>query len=171
MSRTVRTLAVASLVAGIAAPARAHTPCERVIQSAVQAVRPDSLTRLVGCLSGLNRPGTSNDPPRWPAGSPDVQSVEQWRPLVASYFAADRVDLALRVMGCESKGDPLADNPSSSASGLYQHLAIYWADRSAKAGWAGASIWDPTANVAVAAWLSGGGTDWSHWRASQWCWG
>lgn len=89
--------------------------------------------------------------------------VEQWRGLVESYFAAGDVAWAMRVMKCESKGDPDAKNPYSSASGLFQHLARYWDERSAKAGWGGANIFDPTANVAVAAWLfySGGGA--GHW--------
>ncbi len=88
--------------------------------------------------------------------------VEQWRPLVEQYFRPDDVPWAMRVMACESGGDPYAKNPTSSASGLFQHLARYWDERSAKAGWAGASIWDPEANIAVAAWLfyTGGPGHW-----------
>jgi hypothetical protein len=96
-------------------------------------------------------------------------NVEQWRYLVAAYFPADQVNLALRVMVCESGGNPTAKNPGSSASGLFQHLGKYWTKRSAAAGFAGASIFDPTANVAVAAWLAAQG--WSHWNASRACWG
>lgn len=91
--------------------------------------------------------------------------VEQWRPLVASYFRAGDVDRALRIMRCESGGDPNImhdfSNPAS-ASGLFQHLGKYWSSRSVAAGWAGASIFDPEANVAVAAWLQRTG-GWSHW--------
>lgn len=89
-------------------------------------------------------------------------NVEQWRPLVEKYFSPADVPWAMRVMACESGGDHLAKNPRSSASGLFQHLARYWDDRSAKAGWAGASIWDPEANIAVAAWLyyTGGPGHW-----------
>jgi hypothetical protein len=88
--------------------------------------------------------------------------VEQWRSLVVAYFPPDQVERALRVMACESGGNPLAKNPGSSASGLFQHLARYWPTRSSAAGWAGASIWNGEANIAVAAWLlrTGG---WSHW--------
>lgn len=89
-------------------------------------------------------------------------NVEQWRGLVSAYFPAEQVDRALCIMSYESGGNPSAKNPSSSASGLFQHLARYWPERSAKAGWAGADIFDPTANTAVAAWLwSVGG--WGHW--------
>ncbi|MDO8885754.1 transglycosylase SLT domain-containing protein [Candidatus Oleimmundimicrobium sp.] len=90
--------------------------------------------------------------------------VEQWRPLVKKYFLAQHVDDALIVMSGESGGDPNAKNPNSSASGLFQHLARYWPNRSASAGWAGASIFDPEANIAVAAWLSKGGANWNHWQ-------
>jgi soluble lytic murein transglycosylase-like protein len=78
--------------------------------------------------------------------------VEQWRPLVETYFRAGEVDRAMRIMACESGGNPRAYN-RSGASGLFQHLARYWSSRSAAAGWAGADIFNPTANVAVAAWL------------------
>ncbi len=106
-----------------------------------------------------------NDPPP-PLPAPKrvySEDVERWRPLVSSYFAPDDIAWAMRVMNCESRGDPLARNPRSSASGLFQHLLRYWAERAAKAGWAGSSVFDPTANVAVAAWLfyDGGGP--SHW--------
>lgn len=172
MSRVVdRTTftAVLALLAMIAAavPALAHTPCDRVIESAVPALHPDLVEVLVGCLSESSRP-VSTAPTRRPVGSSDYPS--DWRPLVATYFPADRVDAALAVLWCESRGDPWATNPSSGAAGLYQHLPRYWADRASKAGWAGADIYDPTANVAVAAWLSAGGSDWSHWNASQGCW-
>lgn len=98
-------------------------------------------------------------------------NVEQWRPLVQTYFSPDDVDWAMRVMGCESGGNPDAKNPRSTASGLFQHLGSLWPGRSSAAGWAGSSIFDPTANVAVAAWLvyQGGGK--GHWNASKHCWG
>lgn len=95
-------------------------------------------------------------------------SVEQWRSLVETHFRAADVERALRIMRCESGGDPNImhdfSNPAS-ASGLMQHLGKYWPARSAAAGYAGASIFDPTANVAVAAWLRDQPGGWSHWRA------
>ena len=100
--------------------------------------------------------------------APQVYSagVEQWRPLVATYFRPGDVDRALRIMRCESGGDPNImhdfSNPAS-ASGLFQHLGKYWATRSAAAGYAGVSIFDPTANVATAAWLRDQRGGWSHW--------
>ncbi len=93
--------------------------------------------------------------------------VEQWRGLVATYFRAGDVDRALWIMACESGGNPNVQhgNRSSGAAGLMQHLPRYWAARSAAAGFAGASIFDPTANVATAAWLRDQPGGWLHWRA------
>jgi len=89
--------------------------------------------------------------------------VARWRPLVERHFEAADIEWALHIVDCESNGDPLAENPRSSASGLFQHLASAWEARSEAAGIAGSSIWDPEANVAVAAWLfyEGGGK--RHW--------
>ncbi|MFO7547910.1 MAG: hypothetical protein R6X29_03395 [Acidimicrobiia bacterium] len=92
-----------------------------------------------------------------------VRSVEDWRPLVAHFFKAEHVDRALRIVRCESRGDPGARNTRSSASGLFQHLRRYWPVRAAKAGYPGASVFDPVANVAASAYLVYEGGGWSHW--------
>ncbi|MGH8951850.1 MAG: transglycosylase SLT domain-containing protein [Acidimicrobiia bacterium] len=81
-------------------------------------------------------------------------AVEQWRSLVAAYFPSNRVDEALAVLQCESLGDPDAYNPYSGASGLFQFLPSTWASTSPKAGFSGASAFDPEANVGTAAWLA-----------------
>lgn len=101
----------------------------------------------------------------------DVTSVEDWRPIVAEFFRPADVSRALRILRCESRGDPRAKNPVSTASGLFQHLGSAWTHRSARAGWEGADIFDPVANAAVAAWLVYEGGGWSHWNASRHCWG
>lgn len=106
-------------------------------------------------------------PPTAPASSQFRPDVERWRPLVTTYFGGygrGWVKWALGVIECESRGDPDAKNPNSTASGLFQHLARYWGptwrgetirggNRAARAGWPGADIFDPEANIAVAAWL------------------
>jgi hypothetical protein len=89
--------------------------------------------------------------------------VEQWRSLVAVYFPADQVDRALRVMACESGGDPNAYNPSG-ASGLMQILAS-WADNF---GLIPSELFDPATNLQVARWLWDDGerrvgNGWVHW--------
>ena len=71
----------------------------------------------------------------------------------------------LRVMRCESMGYPDVSHSGSGASGLMQHLPQYWDARARSAGYGGASVFDPIANINVSAWLlyqaSGGG--WQHW--------
>ena len=86
------------------------------------------------------------------------------RQLVTEYFRPDDVNRAIRVAWCVSAFNPAAVNPATGSSGLFQHSPDEWAERSAAAGHPTASIFDPKANVAVAAWmlyeLPGG---WSHW--------
>ena len=81
-------------------------------------------------------------------------AVEQWRSLVSQYFPAHRVEEALRIMQCESLGDPNAYNPYSGASGLFQFIPSTWATTAPKAGFPDASPFEPVANTASAAWLA-----------------
>jgi hypothetical protein len=96
--------------------------------------------------------------------------VESWRPLVQQYFPEFLVEEALRVMACESRGNPDAVHPESDATGLFQFLAGTWAFSSIQAGFPGASRFDAEANVAAAAWLvdystrtGHPGGAWGHW--------
>lgn len=70
---------------------------------------------------------------------------------------------AVRVMMCESGGNPAARNPSSSASGLFQQLARYWPGRAAAYGMGGRSVFDPWANAVVSAGMVRDTGGWSHW--------
>lgn len=108
-------------------------------------------------------------PARAPAPPPAPRPVEEWRSLVSSYFAASDVDKALRVISCESGGDPNAVNSASGAAGLFQHIPRYWAERASAIGLPGVSIFDPVANVAAAAFLVYT-EGWSPWNASAGCW-
>ena len=96
--------------------------------------------------------------------------VEPWRSLVQQRFPEDLVEQALRVMRCESGGNPDVVHPESNATGLFQFLAGTWAFASVNAGFSGASRFDAEANVAAAAWLVGysirtghPGGPWGHW--------
>lgn len=80
-------------------------------------------------------------------------AVERWRPLVQQFFPSNRVEEALRILDCESNGDPDAYNPYSGASGLFQFLPSTWASSAPKAGYGGRSVFEPEANIATAAWL------------------
>jgi hypothetical protein len=150
------TLTVALAAAALAATAAPATAIETAgmrqpneIRHIEQAREPFASLRW---LTGLYENATGSFP--W--------EIERWRPLVTLYFPEDRVEWALRIIACESGGDPNAKNPHSSASGLFQHLARLWPERAAQAGFRGADVFDPAANVAVAAWLlDNGGT--GHW--------
>jgi len=108
---------------------------------------------------------TTTAPPN-DGGGP--RPAENWRGLVSQYFPSDLVNEALSIIQCESKGDPSAYNSRSGASGLFQFIPGTWANVSPKAGWGGASPFDPEANVASAAWLVDYSIDhgqyrWYHW--------
>ena len=99
--------------------------------------------------------------------SPYGENVERWRSDVrgalAEYGLSDEEDRFMRVMWCESRGDPDAVNAESGASGLMQHIPQYWDDRARSAGFQGASPFDPIANIYASVWLLEVG-GWSHWE-------
>jgi hypothetical protein len=117
---------------------------------------------------------TTTEPPvttttTTPPDDGEPRDVEEWRPLVSDYFRAGIVDDALAVMDCESRGNPLALNPVSGAAGLFQFIPNTWEWASENAGFAGASPFEPEANIASAAWLversiEVGEGAWSHWN-------
>ncbi|HEY7582861.1 MAG TPA: transglycosylase SLT domain-containing protein [Acidimicrobiia bacterium] len=111
---------------------------------------------------------TSLPPPPSIGTNPIKPAVEQWRSLVSAYFQSAWVEPALRIIQCESLGDPEAYNPYSGASGLFQFLPGTWAVISTKAGFGGASAFDPEANIGTAAWLAAyyqslGRNPWTPW--------
>lgn len=95
-------------------------------------------------------------------------AVEQWRGLVAAYFPSNRVEEALAIIDCESNGDPNAVNPYSGASGLFQFLPSTWASTAPKAGFGGASPFDPEANIGSAAWLANRYQQLGHYYWQPW---
>ena len=97
---------------------------------------------------------TSLPPPPSIGTNPLKPAVERWRGIASSYFPSAWVESALRIIQCESLGDPEAYNPYSGASGLFQFLPGTWAVISPKAGFGGASAFDPEANIGTAAWLA-----------------
>jgi len=92
-----------------------------------------------------------------PAGG-DMEAIIR---AAAARWGADPSQL-LRVAYCESRYNPSAYNASSGASGLFQFLATTWAANSVRAGYAGASVFDPVANANTAAYMFGIG------QARQW---
>lgn len=136
---------------------------------------------LEGVVAGLRKPfewlfssggvpgrgGNVSNPDELPAVEVDrpgdsSSMVARWRPLVEKHFPEGMVAKALRVIYCESRGNPDAVNDSSGASGLFQHMPQFWPQRSQAAGFAGASVFDPEANIATAAFLATR-DGWRHW--------
>jgi Transglycosylase SLT domain len=74
------------------------------------------------------------------------------------------VDVALCVAESESGFDPLAVNPATEASGLFQFMPSTWEALSELAGWRGASVFDVRANASVAAWTVAH-YGWHPWRS------
>lgn len=105
--------------------------------------------------------------PASPAARPPA-GAEKWRDLIARYFPLRIVEEAVRVMQCESEGDPTARNRRSGATGLFQFLAGTWRFAAEAAGVAHLPPTDPEANIAAAAWLVNdseeqGNRRWAHW--------
>lgn len=89
--------------------------------------------------------------------------VERWRPLVESQFPAAEVDTAMCIIRHESNGDSDADNPRSSARGLFQVLGSLWAPHF---GISRADLYDPAVNTRIAAriWEKQGWQAWSPYQ-------
>lgn len=92
--------------------------------------------------------------------------VEQWRPLVAGHFSdlgQEAVDMAMRIMACESGGNTHARNPRSSATGLMQIMASVWGEYY---GLSRADLESPELNLWVAreVYEQQGWNAWTCWR-------
>lgn len=120
-------------------------------------------------MAPVTSPTSTTLPPPPSIGSNSLKpAVERWRGIVNAYFPSAWVEPALRIIQCESLGDADAYNPYSGASGLFQFLPGTWAVISPKAGFGGASVFDPEANIGTAAWLGGyyqnlGRSPWTPW--------
>jgi len=87
-----------------------------------------------------------------------VERYGQWGPdllAAAAYYGQDPGEL-YRVMMCESRGDPYADN--GICKGLFQFHPDTWAGTP----YGGSDIFDGHAQVKAAAWMFGQG------RANEW---
>ena len=93
---------------------------------------------------------------------PGPQEVKD---LIRRYFASlgsRTQDIAICVAHAESNFDPLAVNPTTGASSVFQFMPSTWSSMSTQAGWGGHSVFEARANVAVAAWTVGG-YGWGAW--------
>lgn len=85
--------------------------------------------------------------------------VERWRPLVERTFPESETETALCIIRHESGGNPEADNPRSSARGLFQILGSLWAP---KFGVERNHLYDAALNIRLA------GDIWE--RQGWWAW-
>lgn len=110
---------------------------------------------LAAPVAEVRHVGTFRPPP--PAGG-DIEAIIR---AAAAQWGADPTQL-LRVAYCESHYNPSAYNASSGASGLFQFLPRTWAANSVRAGYGGASVFDPVANANTAAYM------FANSQAGQW---
>lgn len=90
------------------------------------------------------------DDPLTAAPAPAFPGWEEIARSFARKYGIDE-DTWARIGSCETGGtwDPNSYNRSSGASGLYQQMPQYWAERSARYGHPGEDIFDPWANIDV----------------------
>jgi len=124
----------------------------RVIDGRETARTLLSSQELAAPVDEIRRVGT-----RIPPGSSDIEAII--RDAAAAQGA--NAEQLLRVAYCESRYNPGAYN-ASGASGLFQFLPSTWTANSVRAGFAGASVWDPVASANVAAYMFARG------QAGQW---
>jgi resuscitation-promoting factor RpfB len=118
----------------------------RTLLSSALVVSPVAELRLLG-----TRPA---------APAPEPADIEAIIRAAAARWGADPAQL-LRVAWCESRYNPSAYN-ASGASGLFQFMPRTWAANSVRAGYGGASVFDPVASANVAAYMFSIG------QAGQW---
>jgi uncharacterized protein YabE (DUF348 family) len=116
---------------------------ERVLLASLEVTAPVGEVRRIGT--------------RAPQAPTEIESIIR---EAAARQGADAEQL-LRVAWCESRFNPGAYN-ASGASGLFQFMPRTWAANSVRAGYAGASVFDPVASANVAAWM------FAHGSANLW---
>ena len=144
-----RTVVTTAGVAGLAENTYRVRTADQVVESRTLI----ATTQLEAPVAEMRRVGTK--PPPVPS---EIEAIIR---AAADTWGADPTQL-LRVAYCESRYNPNAYNASSGASGLFQFLATTWAPNSVRAGYAGASVFDPVANANTAAYM------FSRQQARQW---
>jgi len=142
-----RTVVVTAGIAGLAD----NTYRVHVVDGAEAGRTLVSSFEVVTPVTEVQRVGTK------PAPAPsDIESIIR---AAAGAWGADANQL-LRVAWCESHYNPNAVNARSGAAGLFQFMPATWAANSVRAGYAGASVFDPVANANTAAFMFRNGQAW-----------
>jgi len=132
--------------------------------------RQQALLRAQAEESALDA-SADGDPSSTPPPSPPAPTLAPPRAVVIALIrdsfaslGSKATDVALCVAERESNFDPLAVNPVTGAAGVFQFMPSTWASLSELAGLAGSSVYDASANVAVAAWTVAH-YGWHPWRS------
>ncbi len=141
-----------------AVPVAAASPALPEMEDALAEYRS---ARALSELRAINRPQAE-------ATSALPHRVERWRPFVELEFPEEWVEWALRIIACESRGDPTARSGRSSATGLFQFLRSTWnwvSESTGAPSYASGGPYNAVWNIRNAAWLlANGGT--SHWQCT-----
>lgn len=97
-----------------------------------------------------------------------MTGAEVFNLLISHGASVTEATVLTAVSKLESGWNPEAYHSGSGASGLFQHLAKYWPPRAAGVGMAGASIFDPVAQVkaTLSLFRSNGLQPWAVWPGS-----
>ncbi len=129
-----------------------NTYLVRVVDGRETARSLLSSQELAAPVTEVRRVGT-----RTPPGGSEIEAII--REAAAAQGA--NADQLVRVAYCESRFNPGAYN-ASGAAGLFQFMPGTWAANSVRAGFGGASVYDPVAAANVAGWMFARG------QAYQW---
>lgn len=119
----------------------------RVVNGVEQERTTVASVELVPAIAEVRHVGTRPRPA--PPAPAEIAAIIR---AAAARYGVDAEQL-LRVAWCESRYDPNAYNGVLGASGLFQIIPGTWAANSVRAGYGGASAFDPVANANVAAWM------------------
>lgn len=153
--RLVVLLLLATLTASVGPgpePA-AVSPLEHLDLQRVGFSVPDDPTRLVLKIRPTPSPSASPSPAAVAPSLPPIPPRPRIISIIRRAARSEGIDpdAFLAVAVCESGLRPRALSPNGLYAGLFQHAVRYWPARARRAGYAGASVFDPVANAAVSA--------------------
>jgi peptidoglycan hydrolase CwlO-like protein len=133
------------------------------LQATLKALRDKRQREIAEEALRRSKHGNYRPPPPPPGSQKRVVA------LIHYYFGPlgqANLETALCVGWRESRYISTAVNKYSGASGVYQFMPNLWPWFSSNAGWGGADVFDPTANVAVAAYTVAH-YGWSPWHSDS----
>ena len=179
--RTLTALLIGGmLTAAVALPSNSPPPVTVTAASASKSViyqkkdvddrrmlRESTTTSTTSTIPPTTTTTTHTHPIQKPAPKPAAVAAPAtacggWEGLIAAHFPGE-VSKACSVMMCESRGNPQAENSSSSASGLWQFLSSTWESTTGTP--APASQYSAETQTAAAAKLRNS-SGWAAWSCS-----